>query len=116
MSEIERHPAENTMAIHPGIDDGGPAPVDGQPETIPLAVSDIARPHLRRFVDEDPHGLKNKGEGNLGKKSHFPDPDSEFQEYPKHTVKDGQTFKVAHDGAEPVLIATMEPAEEAPQE
>lgn len=93
----ERHPAENTMAIHPGIDDGGPAPVDGLPETIPLTLNEPQRPHLRRFVDEDPYGLKSKGEGDLSKKSSFPNPFIEHQEYPKMMYKGDESVAVLND-------------------
>jgi hypothetical protein len=94
MDEIQRHPAENTMAIHPDIDDGGPAPRDGAPETIPLGLNEPDRPHLRRFVDDDPHGLKNRGEGELSKKTHFPNPSIEHQEYPKAVYKGDKTHVV----------------------
>lgn len=68
----EQHPAEGTMAIHPDtLRDGQPAPIDGQPETIPLAVNDVARPPMRRFVDQDPHGFKNQGRGDLSKLHSF---------------------------------------------
>ena len=100
----ERHPAENTLAISPEIDPGEAAPIDTI-DGIPLAVNELDRPRLRRFVDDDPHGLKSKGQGDLSKVTSFPNPDAEFQEYPKHIIKDGKTYSVAAEDAEPVLIA-----------
>jgi len=68
----EIHPAEGTMAIHPDtLIDGQPAPAQATHEQIPLAVNEPVKPQLRRFVDQDPHGFKNKGLGDLSKLHSF---------------------------------------------
>lgn len=64
-------------------------------------------------TDDDVHGFKSQGRGDLSKTNSFEDPQSSFQEYPKHIVKDGKTYTVAAEDAEPVLlVAPDEPPTE----
>lgn len=64
-------------------------------------------------TDDDVHGFKSQGRGDLNKMNAFEDPKVEFQEYPKHYTEDGKTYSIASEGAEPVMVAE-EPSLEAP--
>lgn len=68
----EEHPSAITLAIHPGaIADGDTPPEKAHVETIPLAVNEPVKPPLRPFRDEDPHGFKSQGQGDLSKLHKF---------------------------------------------
>jgi hypothetical protein len=96
----DKTPAENTMAIHPdALVYGDEPPADQHSDVIPLATKEPERPKLRPFADEDPYGFKNKGEGDLRKKTHFDDPASPNLKYPMLVYKDGKHQTVNDEDA-----------------